>query len=218
MVQNRKGPLMMLKTKRESSLYTMLEAQANVATRAARAFLEMVDDFENMGEYARKIMELEHEGDELTHDLQNRIAATFITPLDKEDLKDLSSALDDVTDYIEAAAARAELYRVDTPRPEMRKLAEQLVKITELTEEAIGEMQSGFRRNSKLRDVLKEIHTVENASDKQFRTALSNLFHEPGIDALTVIKWKELFDRVETAVDKCEDIAAIIGTILIKYA
>lgn len=209
---------MMLKTKRESTLYTMLEAQANVATRAARAFLEMVDDFENMGKYTHRIMELEHEGDELTHDLQNRIAATFITPLDKEDLKDLSSALDDVTDFVEAAAARAELYRVDSARPEMRKLAEQLVKITELTEEAIGEMQSGFRRNSKLREVLKEIHTVENASDKQFRTALSNLFHEPGVDALTVIKWKELFDRIETAVDKCEDIAAIIGTILIKYA
>jgi len=209
---------MMLKTKRESSLYTMLEAQANVATRAAKAFLVMVDDFGNLKEHAQKIMDLEHEGDQLTHDLQNRIAATFITPLDKEDLKDLSSALDDVTDYIEAAAARAELYRVDAPRPEMHKLAEQLVRITELTEQAIGEMQTGFRRNSKLHDVLKEIHTVENASDKQFRTALSNLFHEPGIDALTVIKWKELFDRVETAVDKCEDIAAIIGTILIKYA
>src|SRR5688572_4579754 len=137
---------MMLKTRRESSLYTMLEAQANVATRAAKAFLIMVDDFGNLKEHAQKIMDLEHEGDDVTH-------------------------------FIEAAAARAELYRIDAPRPEIRKLAEQLVRITELTEEAVGEMQSGFRRNSKLRDVLKEIHTVENESDKQFRTALSNLFH-----------------------------------------
>jgi predicted phosphate transport protein (TIGR00153 family) len=209
---------MRLKTKREASLYSMLEAQAHVATKSAKAYLELVGDFGNMHKHTERIRELEHEGDELTHELQNRIAATFITPLDKEDLKDLSQALDDVTDFIEAAAARAELYRVDSARPEMRHLAELLVQITELTEQAVSELQKGFRKSTKLKELLKDIHTVENESDKQFRQALSNLFHEPGVDALKVIKWKELFDRIETAVDKCEDIAAIIGTILIKYA
>lgn len=203
---------------RNNTLYTMLAAQANVATRSAKAFLEMTQDFGNLSVHAARIMDLEHEGDNLTHELQNRIAATFITPLDKEDLKDLSQALDDVTDFIEAAAARAELYRMDGAREELEPLAKLLVQVTELTELAVQELQSGFGKSARLRELLKDIHTVENESDKQFRLALSNLFHEPGIDALTVIKWKELFDRIETAVDKCEDIAAIIGTILIKYA
>lgn len=209
---------MKMKLRSVSTLYEMLEAQSSVATRSAREFLEAVRDHENFSEHAARIMDLEHEGDNLTHELQNRIAATFITPLDKEDLKDLSQALDDVTDFIEAAAARAELYRIGKPRLELETLAELLVRITEVTEEAVGELRNGFGKSGRLRNLLTEIHTIENESDRMFRTALSNLFHEPGIDALTVIKWKELFDRIETAVDKCEDIAAIIGTILIKYA
>ncbi len=212
------APIMKMKLRAVSALYEMLEAQASVATKAAHQFLDAVRDHEHFAEHAARIMDLEHEGDNLTHDLQNRIAATFITPLDKEDLKDLSQALDDVTDFIEAAAARAELYRIGKPRPELETLAELLVKVAEVTEQAVGELRNGFGKSGKLRALLTEIHTIENESDRMFRLALSNLFHEKGIDALTVIKWKELFDRIETAVDKCEDIAAIIGTILIKYA
>lgn len=209
---------MKLRSRKETSLYTLLESQATVATKAAKAFDAMVHDFENLARHTEIIEAIEHEGDELTHELQNRIAATFITPLDKEDLKDLSQALDDVTDFVEAAAARAELYRLTGPRQDLLRLVSLLVKVTELTEEAVGLMRNGFHKSHKLKELLKEIHTVENASDKAFRTALRNLFDEPGVDALTVMKWKELFDRIETAVDKCEDIAAIIGTIQIKYA
>ena len=79
-------------------------------------------------------------------------------------------------------------------------------------------IRNGVRKPGNHRDLLREIHTVENESDRVFREALSNLFDEPGIDPLEVIKWKEMFDRIETAVDKCEHIAAIIGTILVKYA
>jgi predicted phosphate transport protein (TIGR00153 family) len=209
---------MLLKSKKDTHLYAMLAAQANVATRSAQAFLELVGDFANISSHTQKIADLEHEGDNLTHDLQNRIAATFITPLDKEDLRELSQALDDVTDYIEAAAARAELYRITETRADLGPLVEILGKVTKVTEEAVSELQNGFHKSKKLKDLLMEIHTLENESDRMFRKALSNLFHEPDADALNVIKWKELFDRIETAVDKCEDIAAILGTILVKYA
>ncbi len=209
---------MKLRTRKESGLYALLESQAEVATRAAKAFQAMVHDFDNLARHTEIIEAIEHEGDELTHELQNRIAATFITPLDKEDLKDLSQALDDVTDFVEAAAARAELYRLSNPRAELVRLVELLVQVTELTEEAVGLLRNGFHKSRRLKDLLTDIHTVENESDKTFRTALRSLFDEPNVDALTVIKWKELFDRIETAVDKCEDIAAIIGTIQIKYA
>ncbi|MBX3117934.1 MAG: DUF47 family protein [Fimbriimonadaceae bacterium] len=210
--------MMLLKNRKDTNLYALLEAQAKLDTKAAEEFLAMSRDFERLPHYAQTLSDMETEGDDLTHELQNKIAAVFITPLDKEDLKELSSALDDVIDYIEAAAARADLYGLKGPRAELVPLAELLVKITQLTETAVSSLRNGFAKSQFLKQTLTDIHTVENESDRLFRTALKNLFDEPGIDALTVIKWKELFDRIETAIDKCEHIAAIIGTILVKYA
>lgn len=212
------GVFMQLKSKKDTAIYHLLESQANLATRTAEKFLEMANDFGRIDHYAKVLEDLEHEGDLLTHELQNKIASTFITPLDKEDLKELSQALDDVADYVEAAAARAQLYKLSAVRVELVSLSELLVQVTKLTEKAVGSLRNGFGKATELKQTLTDIHTVENESDKIFRTALSNLFDEPGIDALTVIKWKEMFDRIETAVDKCEEIAAIIGTILVKYA
>jgi uncharacterized protein len=209
---------MKLKQRKDTSIYDLLENQAKVASDAAKAFLEMVHDFGNLHKHAQILDRLESEGDRLTHDLQNKIATLFITPLDKEDLRELSQALDDVTDFIEASAARAELYSLTGPRPDLPPAVEVLVQLTSLTESAVKELRNGFTRSTTLRETLKDIHTAENLGDRTYRTALKNLFDEPGIDALTVIKWKELFDRIEVASDKCEDVAAIIGTIIDKYA
>ena len=207
---------MPLKLKKDLDFYRLLEAQARVAVRAAQEFHTLSRDFTQLEAYAERIEEIEHEGDRLTHELQNKVTATFITPIDKEDLRDLSQSLDDVIDFIEAAAARAALYKLTEPRNDLRILTELLVQATEVTAEAIAELQLGFNRES-IKDKLKEIHTLENASDRAFRTALADLFDEPGVDALYVIKWKEMYDRIETAVDKCEDIAKTLGTMLVKY-
>lgn len=207
-----------MRRQKDKNLFVLLEAQAQVALKSAHALHELSKDFSRMSELNEAIKKLEHEGDDLTHELQNRIATTFITPLDKDDLRALSQDLDDVTDFIEAAAARAELYGLKSPRPDLAPAVELLVQATELSERAVRSLQQGFSKSGPLRELLKEIHTVENASDRAFRQALKSLFDEPGIDALTVIKWKELYDRIETAVDKCEDIAATIGTIIDKYA
>jgi len=209
---------MKLKQRKDTSIYDLLEGQARVATQSAEVFLDMAHDFGDLPKYARLLDELESQGDTHTHDLQNKIATMFITPLDKEDLRELSQALDDVTDLVEAAAARAELYSLTGPRKDLFPAVELLVQLTHLTESAVKELRNGFTRSSTLRETLKNIHTVENESDRAFRAALKNLFDEPGIDALTVIKWKEMFDRVEHASDKCENIAAIIGTIIDKYS
>jgi uncharacterized protein len=209
---------MQLKSRKDNNLYALLDGQATVAVKAAEQFLAMTRDFGNLQHYADVLDKLEDDGDDLTHKLQDLIAATFITPLDKEDLKELSSALDDVLDYIEAAAARAALYKLKEPREELIAMAELLLQVTLLTQKAVATMRDGFRRTKELESMLRDIHTVENESDQVFRKALGTLFDEPGIDPLLVIKWKEMFDRIETAVDKCEHIAAIIGTILVKYA
>lgn len=209
---------MRLKQRRDTAIYDLLESQAEVAVKAAVAFVEMAKDFGNLAQHAELLDKLESEGDDFTHELQNKIATVFITPLDKEDLRELSQALDDVTDLIEAAAARAELYSLKGPRADLLPAAELLLQLTELTRNAVKELRNGFTKSKTLRETLREIHTVENHSDRAFRKALKNLFDEPGIDALTVIKWKEMFDRIEHASDKCESIAAIIGTIIDKYS
>ena len=209
---------MLLKSRKEQALYVLLERQADVAVDSAEEFLRLTQDFGNLRVHTERLDALEHEGDVATHELQNSIASTFITPLDKEDLRELSQALDDITDLIEAAAARAELYGLKSARPDLEGLARLLVKLTYLTQSAIRELRNGFRRSQSLHETLKEIHTVENESDRAFRQALKSLFDEPGIDPLTVIKWKELYDRIETASDKCEQVAAIVGTIVVKYA
>lgn len=207
---------MPLKLKKDLDFYRLLESQARVAVRAAQEFHSLSQDFSQLAAHAERIEEIEHEGDRLTHELQNKVTATFITPIDKEDLRDLSQSLDDVIDFIEAAAARAALYKLTGPRSDLSTLTQLLVQATEVTAEAIAELQLGFNRES-IKDKLKEIHTLENASDRAFRTALADLFEEPGVEALYVIKWKEMYDRIETAVDKCEDIAKTLGTMLVKY-
>jgi predicted phosphate transport protein (TIGR00153 family) len=208
----------MIKLGKETGFYNLLEAQAQVAVKAARLFHQMSQDLPNMGRYIEQLRDVEHEGDDLTHELQNKVASTFITPLDKEDLRDLSQALDDVTDVIEAAAVRAELYKLNEARPDLEPLVGCLLQATELTATAVGELRNGFHRSRILKDKLTEIHTIENESDYQFRKALAGLFDDPAPDALNVIKWKEMYDRIEAAVDKCEDIAKIIGTVIVKYA
>lgn len=210
--------MLKLNQRRDTSIYDLLESQARIATESGEAFLAMVQDFGNLAKHAVILDDLETQGDHLTHELQNKIATMFITPLDKEDLRELSQALDDVTDLIEAAAARAELYSLTGPRKDLLPAVELLVNLTRLTESAVKELRNGFTRSKTLRDTLRDIHTAENESDRVFRNALRDLFEEPGIDALTVIKWKEMFDRIENASDKCEHIAAIIGTIIDKYA
>ncbi|KAA0225659.1 MAG: hypothetical protein AKCLJLPJ_02417 [Fimbriimonadales bacterium] len=209
---------MRLKVRKEGVIYDLFEAQARVATQAAEAFLVMARDPSKMKEQVAALEDIEHDGDRLTHELQNLLAGTFITPLDKEDLKELSQGLDDITDHIEAAAARAELYRLTTTRTELVQLAELLRNVVERTESAVHCIRRGVHKSAELQNHILDIHSIENESDQLFRTALRNLFDSPNPDPLEVMKWKELFDRIESAIDKCEHIAAIIGTFAIKYA
>jgi uncharacterized protein Yka (UPF0111/DUF47 family) len=198
--------------------FDLLDGQAKVAQEAAREFLELARDLTNHGPHVDRLKEIEHKGDDLTHELQNRVAATFIPPLDQEDLTELSNVLDDITDFIEATGARIAIYRLDKPRVELEPLARQLVQITDLVAQATDGLRHRFGASPTLRGVLTQIHTVENESDVLFRTALAHLFDETGADPLTVMKWKEVFDRIETAIDRCEDLAKVIDNIIVKYA
>lgn len=202
---------------KDLTFYNLLESQAEAAHRAARTFHELTQDFGRLAEYVEQIVRIEKEADELTHQLARRADMTFVTPLDKEDLRALSGSLDDVTDAIEAAANRLILYRLTVPRPDVEPMVALLVKITGLTHEAVAGLARAPGREE-MQELFIRIHGVENDSDRAFRQALQDLFDAPNPDALMVLKWKEIYDRIEMAVDRCEDVANVVESVVVKYA
>jgi len=197
--------------------YDLLETQATAAVNAAKEFHKLANDFANLSEYAVRIKEIESEADHITHELANKLDATFVTPLDKEDLRALSTELDDVTDYIEACTGRMALYKLTQARPDLVSLVTMLVNITEAMLEAVKSLRTMPSRD-KMRDIFIRIHQIENEHDAAFRKALADLLNAADADPIKVIKWKEIYDRIETSVDKCEDVANIIESVVVKYA
>ena len=202
---------------KDLSFYTLLEQQAEAAHRAAKAFHALTKDFSRCSEYVKQIEDIEHEADDITHQLANKVDRTFVTPLDKEDLHALSSGLDDITDMIEATTARIQLYKLETLRPDLEPLVFKLVQVTQATHEAVKGLRD-LKNRTALHNAFIHIHELENESDQSFRNALGALFSMPNPDPLMVMKWKEVYDRVETAVDKCEDVANIVESVVVKYA
>jgi predicted phosphate transport protein (TIGR00153 family) len=204
---------------KKNLFYELLEQQADSAVRAALVFQELINDFTNLAHHAEKIKEIETAADQINHDLANLIDSTFVTPLDKEDLHALSSELDDVTDSIEACSGRMALYQFTHTqvRPDMELLVSLLVRITEATLDAIKALRTRPSREG-MQDIFIHIHQIEKEHDAAFRRALANLLNAPDADPIKVIKWKQIYDRLELAVDRCEDVAHIIESVVIKYA
>jgi len=202
---------------KDLSFYNLLDAQAEAAVKAAEQFHTLTLDFGRCNEHLATIESIEHDADGLTHQLMNKIDATFVTPLDKEDLRALSSGLDDITDAIEASTQSIAIYRITEPRPDLEPLVGLLVEITQATRNIVATLRNMQSRES-LSPLLIRVHDIENEIDGHYRNALSDLFNAPNPDPIMVIKWKEIYDRVEKAVDKCESVADIVESVVVKYA
>lgn len=202
---------------KDTSFYDVLESQADIAARAAECLLAQLLDLNRAAEHAQTIKELEHDGDALSRRLFNKTDATFVTPLDKEDLHALAGALDDVTDHIEAAAARVSLYEFRESRPDVEPLVRLLVEVTAATRDAVRTLRD-LSKSEKFQPLFNRIHELEDNSDIHFRQALAKLFNAPDADPINVMKWKEIYDRVEKAVDKCANVANVIDGVRVKYA
>jgi predicted phosphate transport protein (TIGR00153 family) len=196
---------------RQEDFYDLFVKQADNIHGGAKALVEMLTHYTAVPEQATNIKAIEHAGDEITHALFTKLNQTFVTPFDREDIHELCSKLDDVLDLIDAAAGRFVLYRVDAIRPGTEDLAKILLDTT-------AEVVIAVRALNKPAFVLKhciEINRLENESDRLCRKLIAQLFDEEK-DPVQIIKWKEIFEVVETAVDKCEDVANVIETITLK--
>jgi predicted phosphate transport protein (TIGR00153 family) len=198
---------------REGGFFDLFAKQAVNINAGANALLKMLTHYTGVPEQVQIVKAFEHEGDEITHAIFTKLNQTFITPFDREDIHELCGRLDDIIDLIDAAASRFVLYRVDSVRTGT-------VELVKILESATSEVVAAVRAIETPEKALKhciEINRYENDSDRLCRTLIAQLFDEEN-DPVQIIKWKEIFEVIETAVDKCEDVANVIEGVILKSA
>ncbi|HVM75121.1 MAG TPA: DUF47 domain-containing protein [Candidatus Saccharimonadales bacterium] len=197
----------------DGDFFELFQRQAENVVTGAKAFQQMLEHYTGVPEQVQSIKAIEHNGDEITHQIFRKLNQTFITPFDREDIHELCSTMDDVIDLIDAAASRFVLYRVPEPRAGSLELVKVLAAATVELNEAIHAMQAPDKA---LHRVI-EINRLENESDRICRTLIARLFEEEK-NPVEIIKWKEIFEVIETAVDKCEDVSNVIESVILKNA
>ncbi len=201
---------------KEKKFFDFFEQDAQNMVRAAQELKGMVDNWEDAPQSAAAITELEHQGDTITHQIIAQLHRTFITPFDREDIAMMAHALDDVTDFIHATADSMLIYRIEQPSQRAKELADIIVQAAIEVEKAMPKL----RRGSELKQVLQhcvEINRLENMADRVFRSALAELFDD-SMDIASVIKWREIYEHMESATDRCEDVANVLEGIALKHA
>jgi predicted phosphate transport protein (TIGR00153 family) len=183
---------------------------ANVEA-AARLLSDLMDDFHSTKKKSREILEHEHVGDKIVHDIVHRLNSSFITPLDREDIYNLAATMDEVLDNIEAAADIMNLYRIAEPTEHAREQARVIQAATGVLREAIDNLE----KRNELRDRFIEVNRLENDGDRIYREAVAGLF-EGDMKATDIIKWKDVYELLESAIDACEDVANILESIVLK--
>jgi uncharacterized protein len=197
----------------DGDFFALFRRQAENIVSGANTFTNMLEHYTGVPEQVQRVKAIEHAGDEITHQIFRKLNQTFITPFDREDMHQLCSTLDDVIDLIDAAASRFVLYRIDYVRVGTFELAKVLAAATRELKTAVDTMESPDKA---LPHVI-EINRLENESDRICRTLIAQLFDEEK-DPVQIIKWKEIFEVIETAVDKCEDVSNVIESVILKNA
>lgn len=201
---------------KQDTFFDLFETQVKLVNQGAHSLAELMSNYENPDGAAFKIKAMEHDADEVAHQVMHKLNTTFVTPLDREDIHALASALDDILDCVEAAADRAVLYEIKYPTAAAIKLANILTEATDLTVKAVEGLRE-MGKESGIREACVAINRLENEGDQVNRLALSKLFtmHDQPMEAL---KWREIYGHIENAIDRCEDVADIIESIALKNA
>jgi len=200
---------------REEKFFDLFEELVNKIEEGGVLFLDMVQHYEYSEAKISKLKELEHEADVITHRTYEKMHKTFLTPIDREDIYDLVNKMDSILDMIEASAARMALYKVKEPAKEIIDQARILNNaITKL--KIIIPALRDMKNSHMILDACVEINTLENEGDMVLRMTMANLF-ECQKDPIELIKWKEIFERIEEAIDVCEDVSNIVEGIVLKH-
>jgi uncharacterized protein len=196
---------------REEDFFILFRKQAALVRKGCDLLHEMMETFDRLEDRARELKEVEHEGDLVTHEIFERLNRTFITPLEREDIHSLASSLDDVLDAVEAIGSRIVLFQVGKPTVEALRLAKILTQCGSQLEQAVDNLKN----MQNLVSFVVEINRLENEADSISRNATADLFSGRH-DVLDVLRWKEIYGRLEGASDRCEDVANAIESIVVK--
>ncbi len=200
---------------KEIDFFEIFDRAALNVTKAATLLVSLMENFDNVDARAKEIYEVEQDGDMLTHEIMKKLNKTFITPIDREDLHALASILDDVLDLIWASVDRLAIFKITEPTKEAVAMSKDLLTTAEVIHKAIKKLKE--KNYSYVQEYCIEINRLENRIDRSFRDALGKLFDNIK-DPILIIKWKEIYEHLEDASDKCEDVANVLEAIVLKHA
>ena len=205
------GRLSQLFAPKEREFFDLFEGAGANIVRTTDLLVQMLEEWPDHGGLLREITDCEHEGDRITQQIKQRLNSTFVTPIDREDIFELASALDDIVDFVEETADYMALYRIEAPMEQAQTLAA-------ILRQAAGAIAEAIPRLRTFRDIhhfTVEVERLEDEGDRVVREAIASLF-ESGIDPMMVIRWKDIFERLEDAIDATEKTANILEGIVIK--
>jgi len=200
---------------KEEKFFDLFEAQAERICAVAKEFKDLLADWRLDSDKIEKISDMEHEADITTHEIMDKLNRTFITPFDREDIHELASKMDDVIDLTQGCASRMHRYRIASTPEDLRQMSDVLLRSTETVRKAVMGLRD-LKKTRRILDYCIEINSLENVGDQMQEAAMGRLFAGER-DPIEVIKWKEIYELVETAIDKCEDVANTIESIVVKH-
>jgi predicted phosphate transport protein (TIGR00153 family) len=201
---------------REHKFFDLFEESAKNISAAAKLLKEMVDTWQFIDSRVAEITEMEHRGDTITHQIISMLHRTFVTPFDREDIALLAHTMDDIIDFIHASADSMFIYKVNSPTQRAKELADVIVQAAAEMEIAV----TGLRKRSDFKAMLEhcvEMNRIENVADRIYRAAIGELFDNTS-DIPQIIKWREIYEHMETATDRCEDVADVLEGVALKHA
>jgi predicted phosphate transport protein (TIGR00153 family) len=199
---------------REHKFFDLFEESTKNTTKAAKALKEMIDTWQFIDSRMAEITELEHQGDSITHQIISLLHRTFVTPFDREDIAELAHTMDDIVDFIHASADAMFIYKIDTPTQRAKELVDVIVQGAVEVEKAVA----GLRHKNEFKQMLErcvEINRLENMADRIYRAAIGELF-ENTTDMAQIIKWREIYEHMESATDRAEDVANVLEGVALK--
>ncbi|MGH2756496.1 MAG: DUF47 domain-containing protein [Actinomycetota bacterium] len=197
----------------DTSFFDLFEQLAAKVEHGASELLDLLKNYTDLDRKTQRILDIEHEGDELTHEVIKRLNTSFVTPFDREDIHHLVSSLDDVLDHIEAAAEYLQLHKIEEPIPQMISLTETLADAAAKTAKAMP----SIRKMKNLEEYWIEINRLENEGDRFYRRTIAELF-SGDYKAMDVLKFKEIIEEIEESIDRLEDVANTIESIFLKHS
>jgi uncharacterized protein len=201
---------------RSDDFFDDFEKLAATTVEGTRAFRALLEDFTDVARKVQAIKAIEHRGDDITHRAFERLHKQFITPLDRPEIHRLLSRIDDVLDLTDAASERLGLYEIATILPDARELAGVLVAAAETMQQAVRGLRD-VKNPGQVLEACKQVNVYENQGDSLLRRAIADLF-KSGQDTLTIMKWKEILDLIEDAIDRAEDVANVIEGVVLEHA